>query len=167
MFALWVLNQIGHGSRGDIKILPTLVINNRQYRGTKLTFEQTLMPPSRFTRNSLVIWSNFYRLSGKLERRAVLKAICSGFRETTEPAICLNGGGLLCTWQIQLLGFLQRTIDILTSWVRFLAKMVSEVVLSSTIFLQIYRQISVWTTMVVAGKTRPPMLLHAGYCSGA
>uniref|UniRef100_A0A0C9RL72 TSA: Wollemia nobilis Ref_Wollemi_Transcript_12720_2298 transcribed RNA sequence n=1 Tax=Wollemia nobilis TaxID=56998 RepID=A0A0C9RL72_9CONI len=25
--------QIGHGSRGDVTILPTLVINNRQYRG--------------------------------------------------------------------------------------------------------------------------------------
>ncbi|OWM67050.1 hypothetical protein CDL15_Pgr000502 [Punica granatum] len=52
--------QIGVGSRGDVTILPTLVINNRQYRG-------------------------------KLDRRAVLKAICSGFQETTEPAICLNG----------------------------------------------------------------------------
>ncbi|KAI4302643.1 hypothetical protein MLD38_038363 [Melastoma candidum] len=51
--------QIGKGSRGDVTILPTLVINNRQYRG-------------------------------KLDRGAVLKAICSGFQETTEPAICLG-----------------------------------------------------------------------------
>ncbi|KAL1545385.1 Vacuolar-sorting receptor 2 [Salvia divinorum] len=51
--------QIGKGSRGDVTILPTLVVNNRQYRG-------------------------------KLEKGAVLKAICSGFEETTEPAICLT-----------------------------------------------------------------------------
>ncbi|TVU47150.1 hypothetical protein EJB05_06737 [Eragrostis curvula] len=52
-------SQIGHGKRGDVTILPTLVINNRQYRG-------------------------------KLDKVAVLKAICSGFEETTEPAICLS-----------------------------------------------------------------------------
>ncbi|XP_058209335.1 vacuolar-sorting receptor 1-like isoform X3 [Rhododendron vialii] len=51
--------QIGRGSRGDVTILPTLVVNNRQYRG-------------------------------KLDKSAVLKAVCSGFQETTEPAICLN-----------------------------------------------------------------------------
>ncbi|GER44296.1 vacuolar sorting receptor family protein [Striga asiatica] len=51
--------QIGKGTRGDVTILPTLVVNNRQYRG-------------------------------KLDKRAVLKAICSGFEETTEPAICLT-----------------------------------------------------------------------------
>ncbi|KAI9119462.1 hypothetical protein K1719_009338 [Acacia pycnantha] len=50
---------IGKGSRGDVTILPTLVINNRQYRG-------------------------------KLEKVAVLKAICSSFEETMEPAICLS-----------------------------------------------------------------------------
>uniref|UniRef100_A0A453I5R0 Vacuolar sorting receptor thioredoxin-like domain-containing protein n=2 Tax=Aegilops tauschii subsp. strangulata TaxID=200361 RepID=A0A453I5R0_AEGTS len=53
--------QIGHGKRGDVTILPTLVVNNRQYRG-------------------------------KLDKGAVLKAICSGFEETTEPAICLSEG---------------------------------------------------------------------------
>ncbi|KAL5773742.1 hypothetical protein ACOSP7_013385 [Xanthoceras sorbifolium] len=52
--------QIGRGSRGDVTILPTLVINNVQYRG-------------------------------KLERTAVLKAVCAGFRETTDPPICLSG----------------------------------------------------------------------------
>jgi hypothetical protein len=31
-------------------------------------------------------------LAGKLEKSAVLKAICSGFEETTEPAVCLSGG---------------------------------------------------------------------------
>ncbi|KAJ8533753.1 hypothetical protein K7X08_007077 [Anisodus acutangulus] len=51
--------QIGKDSRGDVTILPTLVVNNRQYRG-------------------------------KLDKGAVLKAICSGFEETTEPAICLT-----------------------------------------------------------------------------
>ncbi|KAL4587217.1 hypothetical protein LXL04_000084 [Taraxacum kok-saghyz] len=52
--------QIGKkGVRGDVTILPTLVINNRQYRG-------------------------------KLDKKPVVKAICSGFRETTEPDICLS-----------------------------------------------------------------------------
>ncbi|PKA61785.1 Vacuolar-sorting receptor 1 [Apostasia shenzhenica] len=51
--------QIGHGSRGDVTILPTIVINDRQYRG-------------------------------KLDKGAVLKAVCSGFKETTEPAVCLT-----------------------------------------------------------------------------
>lgn len=53
------LVQVGRGSRGDVTILPTLVINNVQYRG-------------------------------KLERTSVLKAICAGFKETTEPSICLS-----------------------------------------------------------------------------
>nr|XP_043611186.1 vacuolar-sorting receptor 2-like [Erigeron canadensis] len=51
--------QIGKGDRGDVTIQPTLVINNRQYRG-------------------------------KIDKRAVLKAICSGYEETTEPALCLS-----------------------------------------------------------------------------
>ncbi|XP_020252085.1 vacuolar-sorting receptor 1-like [Asparagus officinalis] len=51
--------QIGKGERGDVTILPTLVINNRQYRG-------------------------------KLDKSAVLKALCSGFEETTEPTVCLS-----------------------------------------------------------------------------
>ncbi|CAL9053649.1 unnamed protein product [Musa banksii] len=51
--------QIGKDSRGDVTILPTLLINNRQYRGN-------------------------------LDRTAVLKAICAGFKETTEPAVCLS-----------------------------------------------------------------------------
>ncbi|RZC54682.1 hypothetical protein C5167_013543 [Papaver somniferum] len=51
--------QVGKGTRGDVTILPTLVVNSRQYRG-------------------------------KLDKGAVLKAICSGFEETTEPAVCLN-----------------------------------------------------------------------------
>uniref|UniRef100_A0A1D1Y6P4 Vacuolar-sorting receptor 2 n=2 Tax=Anthurium amnicola TaxID=1678845 RepID=A0A1D1Y6P4_9ARAE len=51
--------QIGKDSRGDVTILPTLVINNRQYRG-------------------------------KLDKAAVLKAICAGFQEATEPAVCLS-----------------------------------------------------------------------------
>ncbi|CAH9076184.1 unnamed protein product [Cuscuta epithymum] len=52
--------QTGRGSRSDVTILPTVVINDVQYRG-------------------------------KLERTAVLKAICAGFKETSEPAICLSG----------------------------------------------------------------------------
>ncbi|KAL4557766.1 hypothetical protein LXL04_035954 [Taraxacum kok-saghyz] len=53
--------QIGKGPRGDVTILPTLIINNRQFRG-------------------------------KLDKGTVLKAICSGFEETTEPVICLRDG---------------------------------------------------------------------------
>eukprot|EP00262_Sarcandra_glabra_P000226 TRINITY_DN10301_c0_g1_i1.p1 TRINITY_DN10301_c0_g1~~TRINITY_DN10301_c0_g1_i1.p1 ORF type:complete len:622 (+),score=76.84 TRINITY_DN10301_c0_g1_i1:239-2104(+) len=52
--------QVGRGSRGDVTILPTLVINNVQYRGL-------------------------------LESTAVLKAICAGFKESTDPSICLSG----------------------------------------------------------------------------
>ncbi|KAK1291708.1 Vacuolar-sorting receptor 1 [Acorus calamus] len=51
--------QVGKGSRGDVTILPTIIVNNRQYRG-------------------------------KLGKAAVLKAICAGFEETTEPAVCLS-----------------------------------------------------------------------------
>lgn len=47
--------------------MPTLVVNNRQYRG-------------------------------KLEKGAVLKAICSGFEETTDPAVCLSNGKCLLTF---------------------------------------------------------------------
>ncbi|CAO2824196.1 unnamed protein product [Amaranthus hypochondriacus] len=66
--------QIGKGTRGDVAILPTLVINDVQYRG-------------------------------KLERTAVLMALCAAFKETTDPPLCLtadietneclenNGGG--------------------------------------------------------------------------
>ncbi|WVZ87063.1 hypothetical protein U9M48_033758 [Paspalum notatum var. saurae] len=53
------IDQVGHGTRGDVTILPTLVINNVQYRG-------------------------------KLESTAVLKAICAGFKESTEPHVCLT-----------------------------------------------------------------------------
>ncbi|XP_010537030.1 PREDICTED: vacuolar-sorting receptor 7 [Tarenaya hassleriana] len=51
--------QVGRGDRGDVTILPTLVINDAQYRG-------------------------------RLGSTAVLKAICAGFNETSEPAICLS-----------------------------------------------------------------------------
>lgn len=51
--------QVGTGTRGDVTILPTLVINQRQYRG-------------------------------KLDVNAVLKAICSGFLEGTDPPQCLG-----------------------------------------------------------------------------
>lgn len=29
---------------------------------------------------------------GKLEKGAVLKALCAGFEETTEPSVCLSTG---------------------------------------------------------------------------
>jgi hypothetical protein len=37
------------------------------------------------------IYLNFLSV-GKLERTAVLKAICSGFKETTDPPVCLSSG---------------------------------------------------------------------------
>ncbi|CAI5995810.1 unnamed protein product [Closterium sp. NIES-64] len=51
--------QVGKRGRSDVTMLPTIVINNVQYRG-------------------------------KLEAKAVLKAICAGFEESTEPPICLG-----------------------------------------------------------------------------
>ncbi|GLJ30242.1 hypothetical protein SUGI_0598250 [Cryptomeria japonica] len=51
--------QVGHGSRNAVTIVPTLFINDRQYRG-------------------------------RLDTGNVLKAICSGYKETFEPTICLN-----------------------------------------------------------------------------
>lgn len=30
--------------------------------------------------------------SGKLDKGAVMKAICSGFQETTDPPVCLSEG---------------------------------------------------------------------------
>ncbi|PRQ30154.1 hypothetical protein RchiOBHm_Chr5g0021491 [Rosa chinensis] len=65
--------QVGRGSRGDVTILPTLVLKNVQYRG-------------------------------KLERSGVLKAVCAGFKETTEPQICLNGGEPFEVWIMYLKG---------------------------------------------------------------
>ncbi|XP_048528335.1 vacuolar-sorting receptor 1-like isoform X1 [Triticum urartu] len=51
--------QIGKGSHSDITMLPTLVINNRQYRG-------------------------------KLEKGAVLRALCASFQENNKPSVCSN-----------------------------------------------------------------------------
>ncbi|WZZ09456.1 hypothetical protein YC2023_095377 [Brassica napus] len=58
-------SEVGKGSRGDVTILPTIMINNKQPRGE---------------RSKDVL----------LERSVVLKDLCSGFSETTEPHICLN-----------------------------------------------------------------------------
>lgn len=44
-------------------------------------------------KNAQILFSEFaYVVAGKLEKGAVLKAICSGFQETTEPAVCLSDG---------------------------------------------------------------------------
>lgn len=37
----------------------------------------------------MVLW---YVSTGKLDKGAVLKAICAGFKETTEPGVCLSEG---------------------------------------------------------------------------
>lgn len=42
-------------------------------------------------------------IPGKLEKGAVLKAICAGFEETTEPAVCLSGGKFLLSDLSQIL----------------------------------------------------------------
>jgi hypothetical protein len=39
----------------------------------------------------LISYFNFLS-EGKLERAAVLKALCSGFKETTDPPVCLSSG---------------------------------------------------------------------------
>lgn len=40
-----------------------------------------------------------YVPAGKLDKGAVLKAICAGFEETTEPAVCLSSGkSFLLVW---------------------------------------------------------------------
>lgn len=66
-------------------ILPTLIVNNRQYRGQsgKLSL-LTLLPKLCLTL--------MHEIAGKLQKGAVLKAICAGFEETTEPAVCLSNG---------------------------------------------------------------------------
>lgn len=45
------------------------------------------------------IYSNLFdknidetKVAGKLEKKAVLKAICAGFEENTEPPACLSDG---------------------------------------------------------------------------
>jgi|APAra0007618407_1042631.scaffolds.fasta_scaffold06200_3 hypothetical protein len=87
--------QIGKGSRGDVTILPTLVVNNRQYRGIgeMLTCQFFLPFYSIFLMFLLIELS--FMLLGKLEKGAVLKAMCSGFQESTEPAICLTEGTII------------------------------------------------------------------------
>jgi hypothetical protein len=35
-----------------------------------------------------VVW--YYGIVGKLDKGAVTKAICSGFKETTDPPVCLS-----------------------------------------------------------------------------
>lgn len=81
--------QVGHGSRGDVTILPTLVINDVQYRGMLYLIKCYYLEIQDLRRYDLIF---ICRPAGKLERSAVLRAICAGFKETTEPSICLNSG---------------------------------------------------------------------------
>ena len=46
------------------------------------------IPSFLVVRHSLL----FFIPIGKLERTAILKAICAGFQETADPPICLSGG---------------------------------------------------------------------------
>lgn len=77
---------------------------------------------------------------GKLERGAVLKAMCSGFQESTEPAICLTEGPILPF--IMLFSVLYHRgghCHQIRFWI-----------------LQILTLMNVWKTMVGAGKTKLP-----------
>ncbi|KAL0454310.1 UNVERIFIED_CONTAM: Vacuolar-sorting receptor 3 [Sesamum latifolium] len=76
--------QIGKGSRGDVTILPTLVVNNRQYRGLFVEKGNS----HAVVLISFLLMSVLYREIGK---RCCLKALCAGFEETTEPSVCLTG----------------------------------------------------------------------------
>lgn len=40
----------------------------------------------------LYVFFFFFPGEGVLQRTAVLKAICAGFLESTEPTVCLSGG---------------------------------------------------------------------------
>jgi hypothetical protein len=85
--------------------LPTLVVNNRQYRG-------------------------------KLERKAVLKAICAGFEETTEPNVCLSDGkSINYIFDYSVFSWIQTA----ESWV---------------VSIQKWKLMSAWMTTGVAGKTK-------------
>lgn len=55
---------------------------------------QFFLPLYSFLLNFLLIELSFMLL-GKLEKGAVLKAMCSGFQESTEPAICLTEGSII------------------------------------------------------------------------
>ena len=37
-------------------------------------------------------------IAGKLDKVVVLKEICAGFQETTDPTVCLSEGGFLYGW---------------------------------------------------------------------
>lgn len=89
--------QIGKGSRGDVTILPTLVINSRQYRGLWQIYKWLAI-----YLHDLSCDLSLLLVSGKLDKGAVLKAICAGFQETTEPAICLSEGHYLLGFDLSI-----------------------------------------------------------------
>lgn len=105
----------------------------------------------RYESGSSPNW-NICLLAGKLEKGAVLKAICSGFEETTDPAVCLSGGMYL--------------IKTFQSWFcvglvihSFILNLISLVRIFT--LWQMWRQMSAWKTMVVAGEISLPISLHA------
>ncbi|MBA0698693.1 hypothetical protein Goari_000392, partial [Gossypium aridum] len=106
--------QVGKGSRGDVTILPTLVVNNRQYRG-------------------------------KLAKGAVLKAICSGFEETTEPACYVE---LPRENRVNLCGGMFTPAEITDGW----ALRVPQPALADML-----RRMNAWITMVAVGKIKQPI----------
>jgi hypothetical protein len=109
-----LVKQIGKGTRGDVAILPTLVINDVQYRGSfnssfRLlfvwlglhTYIHTYIQTYTYiyvcacvnaSLNWCGIMTRFAFSLGKLERTAVLMALCAAFKETTDPPLCLTAG---------------------------------------------------------------------------
>ncbi|KAJ6393335.1 hypothetical protein OIU77_022742 [Salix suchowensis] len=69
--------QVGRGSRGDVTILPTM---SKGELLDSLIFTQLLPNCSK----------KLDTFDRKLERAAVLRALCSGFKETTDPPVCLS-----------------------------------------------------------------------------
>ncbi|KAJ6906809.1 hypothetical protein NC652_024267 [Populus alba x Populus x berolinensis] len=100
--------QVGKGSRGDVTILPTLVVNNRQYRG--LLLPACIMDEKLHLGIYLFFFLKNMCLQESWRKVLFLKAICSGFEETTEPEVCLSGA--LTKW-ICVLGIMWRTNECL------------------------------------------------------
>lgn len=64
------------------------------------------------------LWEGFevffvepFGLEGKLDRTAVLKAICSGFKETEDPPICLTSGWYILIYIYVCAQFLVQNFD--------------------------------------------------------
>lgn len=68
---------------------------------------------------------HFFGSAGKLDKVAVLKAICAGFQETTEPAICLSEGLYLPNF-LTYCSLYSSAINSMYGWVEWWVVMVSK-----------------------------------------